>query len=128
MPLKNLDHINVRTTNLPAMIEWYSNVLGMKQGNRPNFSFPGAWMYAGDNAVVHLVGVTEGSAGAGAETALKLEHFALSATDWKAFESSLIAAEEKYSTNVLEDFQILQCNVYDPDGNHIHVDFPASEF
>lgn len=126
MAMLKLDHINVRTTNLAAMVEWYSNVLGMTVGRRPDFDFPGAWMYIGDHAVVHLVGV-EGSAGAGSETDLKLEHFALSADAWKAFEARLTAMGEKYRTRNLPGFDIVQCNVWDPDGNHIHVDFPSDE-
>lgn len=128
MAMLKLDHINVRTTNLAAMESWYTNVLGMTVGRRPDFDFPGAWMYIGDHAVVHLVGVEgSASAGAGSETDLKLEHFALSAKGWKEFEARLTAMGEKYRTRKLPGFNILQCNVWDPDGNHIHVDFPSDE-
>ena len=54
--LTAFDHVNVRTSRLDEMIAWYGDVLGMKTGPRPDFSFPGAWLYLGDNAVVHLVG------------------------------------------------------------------------
>ena len=56
MQIKKLDHVNLRTTQLGVMIDWYTDVLGMEQGERPNFPFPGAWMYAGESALVHLVG------------------------------------------------------------------------
>ena len=61
MPLKQLDHVNVRTANLDAMVSWYRDILGMQVGDRPQFSFPGAWMYVGDQAVIHLVGVVDGN-------------------------------------------------------------------
>ena len=57
MELGRLDHVNVRTANLENMVSWYGRMLGMKSGDRPNFPFPGAWMYVGDQAVVHLIGV-----------------------------------------------------------------------
>ena len=57
LAIKRLDHVNVRTANLDAMIEWYGDMLGMKTGPRPDFSFPGAWLYAGDDPVIHLVGL-----------------------------------------------------------------------
>ena len=57
MEIRKLDHVNVRTAALENMISWYTEVLGMRQGERPNFPFPGAWMYVGDVAAVHLVGV-----------------------------------------------------------------------
>jgi len=85
-----LDHVNVRTTQLDTMIEWYTSVLGLRSGERPDFPFPGAWMYAGDSAVVHLVGIS-GDPATGSETPLKLEHFALSATGCAGFLEKLDA-------------------------------------
>ena len=46
MPLGKLDHVNVRTAQLDKMIAWYEDVLEMEVGPRPNFPFPGAWLYA----------------------------------------------------------------------------------
>ena len=126
MQLNKLDHVNVRTENLDAMIAWYTNVLGMHSGDRPNFQFPGAWMYIGDQAVVHLISV-EKDAGAGSESSLKLEHFAFAASGMKEFQTRLDAAGEKYERRDLPGGQLTQYNIWDPDGNHIHIDFAASE-
>ena len=126
MKIEKLDHVNVRTSQLEKMIAWYTDILGLRSGNRRNFPFPGAWIYAGDQAVVHLVGV-DGDPGAGAEVALKLEHFALSATGKAGFEARLTKAGERFESNEVSDAGIIQINVWDPDGNHIHVDFPADE-
>lgn len=123
MLVKRLDHVNVRTTQLDVMIKWYGEVLGMSSGARPDFSFPGAWMYSSDgSAPVHLVGV-EGDPGAGSETMLKLEHFAFSASDCTAFEAELNTKGIRYERFVVTDFDVVQINLWDPDGNHIHVDF-----
>ena len=59
MEIGKLDHVNIRTTQLETMIDWYTNILGMHSGHRPDFPFPGAWMYAGDVAAVHLVGIDD---------------------------------------------------------------------
>ncbi len=125
MQIGNLDHVNVRTSQLDAMIDWYSNILGLRQGDRPNFPFPGAWMYAGDQAVVHLVEV-DGDPGTGSESDLKLEHFALSASGRSSFEQRLNNAGERFNVIDLKDVGITQYNVWDPDGNHIHIDFTES--
>ncbi len=122
MAIEKLDHVNLRTTQLQAMVDWYETVLGLRQGPRPDFPFPGAWMYAGDGAVVHLVGI-EGDPGIGSEAALKLEHFALSATDLQEFTSKLDSMGIEYRRNDLAGISVVQVNVWDPDGNHIHVDF-----
>ena len=122
MQIGTLDHVNVRTTQLDVMVDWYERVLDMRKGDRPNFPFPGAWMYAGDHPVVHLVGI-DGDPATGSETALKLEHFAFSATGRGTFEAKLKDLGEPYRIGRVEDFGITQFNVWDPDGNHIHVDF-----
>lgn len=126
MPLKQLDHVNVRTDNLDTMMTWYTNILGMHSGDRPNLPTSGAWMYVGDQAVVHLI-AANGTAGVGSEVDLKLEHFALSATGMKEFELNLAAAGEKFVRRDVPGGIITQFNVWDPDGNHIHIDFPTSE-
>ena len=126
MHIGKLDHVNVRTTQLDRMIDWYTTVLGMRSGERPNFPFPGAWMYAGDSPVVHLVGI-DGEPATGSEANLKLEHFALTATHCKAFTDRLQAMGENYRRGDVPEFNIIQINVWDPDGNHIHIDFPADE-
>ncbi len=126
MQITRLDHVNLRTTRLEALADWYTEVLGLRRGKRPDFPFPGAWMYAGDAAVVHLVGI-DGAAGTGSETALKLEHFAFSASGRARFEEKLRGLNIRYERNDIPGFDRVQINLWDPDGNHIHVDFPADE-
>lgn len=126
MQIGKLDHVNVRTANLDKMVAWYGEMLGMKPGKRPNFPFPGAWLYTGENAAVHLIGV-EGEPGAGSEGDLKLEHFAFQARGFQSLKDRLEAAGERYNINPVPGAGIVQINCWDPDGNHIHVDFPASE-
>lgn len=122
MHINRLDHVNLRTTQLETMIAWYGDVLALHPGARPDFPFAGAWLYAGDQAIIHLIGIT-GAAGVGSEAALKLEHFALSATDRAGFEARLAKHDVTYKTSRIEDMGITAFNIWDPDGNHIHVDF-----
>jgi catechol 2,3-dioxygenase-like lactoylglutathione lyase family enzyme len=123
--LKRLDHVNLRTANLDGMIAWYGRVLGMHPGPRPGFGFPGAWLYADGHPIVHLVG-TETAPGADA-TDLRLEHFAISATGLKGLLERLDTEAAERHLRPVPDFGILQVNVWDPDGNHIHIDFDAAE-
>ena len=56
-----LNHVSIRTTDLDATRKFYESVLGLTVGPRPDFPFPGLWMYQGDhasiaNAVVHVIG------------------------------------------------------------------------
>ncbi|GAA0411864.1 VOC family protein [Cocleimonas flava] len=126
MQIEKLDHVNIRTTQLDNMINWYSHVLGMKTGDRPNFPFPGAWLYSNDTVMVHLIGI-DGPEGIGSEAYLKLEHFAFSASGLNEFEARLNELKEEYRRVDLSAVNLVQINIWDPDGNHIHVDFAADE-
>jgi catechol 2,3-dioxygenase-like lactoylglutathione lyase family enzyme len=123
--MKRLDHINVRTADLDAMVEWYGRVLGMHPGKRPGFGFSGAWLYADGFPIIHLVGV-EKAPGADPED-VRLEHFAIAATGLKAMLARLKADDERHRLNPIRDAGVLQVNVWDPDGKHIHVDFALAE-
>ena len=59
MTLTVLDHVNIRTARLEDLVAFYRDVLGLHTGWRPAFSFGGAWLYCGEQAVVHLVEVDE---------------------------------------------------------------------
>jgi catechol 2,3-dioxygenase-like lactoylglutathione lyase family enzyme len=57
-----LNHFSIRTTDLAASRRFYEDVLGLTVGPRPEFPFPGLWMYRGDhgdyaNAAVHIIGM-----------------------------------------------------------------------
>ena len=56
MPLEKIDHYAIRTLKMEETKEFYE-ALGLNSGPRPEFPFPGHWMYAGDTPVVHLVGL-----------------------------------------------------------------------
>lgn len=124
MGLERLDHINVNTTQLEKLKAFYSDVLGMSPGPRPNFSFGGAWMYCGGRPAVHLV---ERAQLEPVHGDLKLQHFAFAAKGLGEFLARLSQLDVPYRVGILDDFEICQINVTDPDGNHLHVDFPLAE-
>ncbi len=125
MKLRALDHVNVRTHSLDKMIDWYTRILGMTEGRRPGFDFPGAWMYVGDRPYLHLVGVDRLLPAH--QDDLRLEHFALSAKGLGDFLDHLKAESIDYKLGKVPDFPIVQVNIWDPDGNHIHIDFHEDE-
>ena len=53
-----LQHINIRTGDLAGTVKFWEEAIGLKDGDRPNFQFPGAWLYSGDEAVMHLIDVS----------------------------------------------------------------------
>ena len=125
MKIGTLDHVNVRTAQLDAMIAWYGEMLGMTTGPRPGFDFPGAWLYADGHPAIHLVGV---AAAPGADAGdLRIEHFALRARGLASLIDRVEAAGARYLMRLVPGFPICQVNLWDPDGNHIHIDFDSAE-
>ena len=121
--LQAFDHVNVKTARLDEMVHWYADVLGMHAGARPDFGFPGAWLYLGEQALVHLVGKSE----APKSIEPRIEHFAFRASGLAAFLARMEQRGVPVRLAEVPGFGILQVNIHDPDGNHIHIDFDANE-
>lgn len=119
MALVWLDHVNIRTTNLEAMVRFYRDVLGLEPGERPPFSFGGAWLYCGDKAAVHLVKtIVPPVAGEP-----RIDHFAFRAERLDEFLARLKAHAVEYRMAVVPKTRLRQVHLSDPDGNHIEVSF-----
>ena len=59
MSLDRMDHFSIRTVKLEETREFHENVMDLKVGDHPPLPFPGYWLYLGDDAVIHLVGIDE---------------------------------------------------------------------
>ena len=61
-----LDHVTLRTRDLEGTRAFLETVLELKPGYRPDFGFPGHWLYRDGEPVVHLIpgqGTADGRAG-----------------------------------------------------------------
>lgn len=123
----SLDHVNLRTPNLQRAVEWYGRILNLHPGPRPDFRFPGAWLYAGDRPIIHFV--EDDTIGSNTKNPLTLEHFALTSKGYREFMIKLKSNDVSfYEARISSgNTQIAQVNIHDPDGNHIHIDFPLEE-
>ena len=75
MRINRIDHFNIRTRDLDALCEFYTQVLGLEIGDRPPFDSPGVWLYAGGHPILH-VGIASDGESKGDGT-LPLDHIAL---------------------------------------------------
>ena len=123
MTLSALDHVTIRTARLAELTGFYSEVLGLAPGVRPGFRFPGAWLYCGARAALHLIEVSEPPQ----EPDPRIEHFAFRAQGLADFLAGLRAKGVAYHTAVVPDFEIRQVHIRDPDGNHVEIAFGAEE-
>lgn len=49
-----INHILIRVTDLDAMIRFFEQILELKKGKRPPFTFAGAWLWADEKPLIHL--------------------------------------------------------------------------
>lgn len=97
---------------------FYTETLGLV--NRPDlrpFDFPGAWLFLGDQAVVHLVfqeddrGTPRGS----------FDHVAFRTNDFDAVVQKLEEADLEFKTSHQPEFGMSQVFVRDPNGVRVEV-------
>jgi catechol 2,3-dioxygenase-like lactoylglutathione lyase family enzyme len=114
MPLvSGLDHVNIRTADLAATKRLFVDVLGLSEGWRPPFPFPGAWLYAGDKDVVHLVEV---GAPAAASDGSALDHFAFDIADYDEVLKRVEATGLQFRATATPGTSVRQIFVRDPNG------------
>lgn len=120
MTVTLLDHINIVTDRLAETRDFFINVLGMEEGNRPDFKFPGHWLYVGGRALVHLVGVDDARR---ASSEVALDHFAFAASDYDETLARLTGHGVDYVANDIADAGIRQLFIRDPNGVTIELNF-----
>lgn len=113
MAILDLDHINIRTTDLARTRAFFVEVLGLTVGWRPDFPFGGAWLYAGEKDVVHLVEVARAG---GASRGSALDHFAFAIDDFEDARRRLDAAGLAYETGEAPNGGIRQIFVTELNG------------
>jgi len=88
MGLGGLQHYTIEPSDLERTKDFYCDVLGLENGDRPPLDFPGYWLYSGGTATVHLMGTRkprEGIVVRGTEKKYedtgRLDHIAFAADD-----------------------------------------------
>ncbi|HEX2885086.1 VOC family protein [Vineibacter terrae] len=119
MPATLLEHYNVYCKDLKKTVDFYEKYVGLRDGERPPFPFPGAWMYAGEQAVLHLVSDSGRSDhGSGA-----IDHIALRCTDLRSTLDLLKKDSVPYMLRKVPARPLQQVFVHDPDGIQIEMNF-----
>ncbi len=122
MPILGLDHVNIRTAELARTTAFFTDVLGLRVGWRPDFPFGGAWLYVGDKDVVHLVEVARAAA---ASKGSALDHFAFAIDDYEAAEAALQAHGMAFQPSVSPEGDIRQLFVTELNGVTIELNCRA---
>ena len=123
MAITGMNHFTILTDDVPGTVDFYRDLLGLADGDRPDLGFPGAWLYVGAHAVLHIVGGRS-------RDALKpgvIDHIAFSATGLRA---TLDRIEARGIDPVVRQQQgtgFWQVFFQDPNGARVELDFAANE-
>ena len=123
MAIAGMNHFTVLTDDVATTVRFYGDLLGLAEGPRPAFDFPGAWLYAGPQAVLHVVGGrprSELRAGV-------IDHVAFTASDLSATLAALDARGIACDCRQLPGSGVWQVFFHDPNGAKVELDFAADE-
>jgi catechol 2,3-dioxygenase-like lactoylglutathione lyase family enzyme len=129
MQIHGLLHFNIRCSpaDLETIKDFYRDVLEMRDGHRPNFGFPGAWLYRGNEPLIHISArFPEGSVDRHPHHTGSVDHIAFSCTGPDEFRRRLTRHNVRFEERNLENagYQIF---LTDPMGTKLEFNFPNSE-
>ena len=123
MPATAMNHFTILTDDVGRTVEFYRALLGLTEGPRPPLQFPGAWLYAGGNAILHVVGgraADELKAGV-------IDHMAFSAKDLSDTLARLTAHNIEHTCRKQPGSGTWQVFFFDPNGARVELDFAPDE-
>jgi len=123
MPATAMNHFTILTDDVAKNVEFYRDLLGLTNGPRPPFEFPGAWLYAGDEPILHVIGgrpSEELRAGV-------IDHMAFSANDLSDTLALLASRNIPHTCRRQAGSGVWQVFFFDPNGARVELDFAASE-
>jgi catechol 2,3-dioxygenase-like lactoylglutathione lyase family enzyme len=123
MAVAGMNHFTVLTDDVETTVAFYRDVLGLHAGARPNFTFPGAWLYAGRTPIVHVIGgrmKRELRAGV-------IDHMAFTGEGLATMLTALKARSIEHTCRQQVSSGVWQVFFLDPNGAKIELDFAPEE-
>lgn len=119
-----MNHFTVIAEDPAKTMDFYTRLLGLQQGHRPDLGFPGAWLYAGGpQAILHVYfdrPVPSQRAGV-------IDHMAFTAQDLRGVKARLDGAGWKYDLRRQAGAGTWQLFCFDPNGARVELDFDPAE-
>ncbi|MFT3802118.1 MAG: VOC family protein [Burkholderiaceae bacterium] len=112
--------IGCAPADLPALLRFYTETLGLQDGHRPALRNPGHWLYADGQAIVHLNALHRSTPESGTGP---FDHVALRAHGLRTTRDRLRAANVPFTEAPLTGTHLYQVFVHDPLGVRIELNF-----
>jgi len=120
LPVRAVNHIARITKRLEESRRFYRDVLGFREIARPDFGFPGAWLF-NYGVQIHLIVNDEQASDPSGEIQTRGAHVALDVEDVDATRRLLDEHGIEYRENYVPKTDVTQLFFRDPDGYHIEV-------
>jgi catechol 2,3-dioxygenase-like lactoylglutathione lyase family enzyme len=131
LEILGIDHFTLRVApgDLASLRHFYVEILGLREGARAAFDFPGHWLYAGTQAAVHLAGnQPAGEAAVAPDLPTgRFNHVALRARGLSAMRARLRSHDIDWQEAPVPGMPVYQLFLRDPVGLQIELSFDASE-
>jgi len=122
MSVGQLDHYNVSTRKLKETVAWYVDVLGFVNGPRPQFSFPGAWLYSQGHPVLHLNDISQTDRDQRPDSGV-IDHVAFGSRGFEAMKKHLTGKGVTFRINQVPNSTRWQLFFHDPNNVEIELNF-----
>ncbi|MEO6565222.1 MAG: VOC family protein [Casimicrobiaceae bacterium] len=128
MRVTHIDHYNIRLrpSDLAAVHDFYVDAIGLTEGPRPNFAFPGYWLYGGaEAAILHLAATLPESAPplSRDKPTGQFDHISLKATGLESAKQRLQARGVPFEARPVPGWRLMQIFLVDPAGLRIELTF-----
>jgi catechol 2,3-dioxygenase-like lactoylglutathione lyase family enzyme len=131
MTVQALEHVTIRCANLKRTRDFYVELMGLAEGDRPAFPFRGYWLYLGGIPVVHLVEASDNAGAWGRDLVIpkaedgtgSFDHVAFRGADFQAMRTRLQQAGVSLTERVVPGGRLSQLFVPDPEGVLVEINF-----
>jgi catechol 2,3-dioxygenase-like lactoylglutathione lyase family enzyme len=126
MSVGMLDHYNVSTRNLRDTVRFYEEVLGLVNGPRPPFDFPGAWLYSEGHPVLHLNDISPTDKPQRPDSGV-IDHIAFGSRGFDAIKQHLARKNVPFRVNEVPNSSRRQIFLTDPNNVLIELNFDVAK-
>jgi catechol 2,3-dioxygenase-like lactoylglutathione lyase family enzyme len=121
-----LDHYNVSTRRLGDTVRFYEDILGLTNGPRPPFDFPGAWLYSEGHPVLHLNDISPTDKQQPADSGV-IDHIAFGSRGFEAMQQHLAQKGVSFRVNVVPNSSRRQIFLTDPNNVLIELNYDVGK-
>jgi catechol-2,3-dioxygenase len=128
MTVLSFSHYNLRAPRelLDTLRAFYVEVVGLEVGHRPPFVTFGYWLYAGEQAVLHLSEASRDDT-PDVEAPSSFDHAAFNCIGRREFETRLARLGVRYDVAQVPQTNQVQLFFKDPAGNGVELNFAEAD-